>query len=57
MTCQICRINRDLFKGKPSLCEDCQKRDSARIDPEMRSYGVSVLRPRIVLYNESHPEE
>lgn len=38
------------------LCSNCKELDQVRQIAGMRSRGVGQLRPKIVLYNEPHPE-
>lgn len=62
MICQKCRhtspFQPELFSGPtPPLCDRCQSIESHRSSAGQRSRGVGRLRPRIVLYNESNPDE
>jgi NAD-dependent histone deacetylase SIR2 len=61
MICQLCYekypIEPDRFNGaEPPACLNCQKNDSERRKDGKRGHGVGKLRPRIVLYDEGHPE-
>ncbi|SCU89466.1 LAME_0E03686g1_1 [Lachancea meyersii CBS 8951] len=38
------------------LCPQCSEFESVRAVAGLRSQGVGKLRPRVVLYNETHPE-
>lgn len=38
------------------LCAQCEEFDAVRAVAGMRSQGIGKLKPRIVLYNEIHPE-
>jgi NAD-dependent histone deacetylase SIR2 len=63
MTCQKCQrifpFRAALFKGPhPPECDECARIDRLRTaSGEKRSHGIGRLRPRIVLYNEHHPDE
>ncbi|KAI5304788.1 hypothetical protein KEM56_005926 [Ascosphaera pollenicola] len=62
MVCQKCRhtspFQPELFSGPtPPLCDHCKSIESHRSSAGQRSRGVGRLRPRIVLYNESNPDE
>lgn len=63
MTCSKCNHISDfepnLFRGAtPPLCKICIEADKVRTDHAgKRSHGVGKLRPRMLLYNESSPDE
>lgn len=62
MMCHKCQHTSDLqpelFEGAvPPECSRCAEVDNQRIKCGQRSRGVGRLRPRIVLYNESNPDE
>ncbi|CEP61441.1 NAD-dependent histone deacetylase HST4 LALA0_S03e02938g [Lachancea lanzarotensis] len=38
------------------LCPQCSEFEAVRVVAGLRSQGVGKLRPRVVLYNETHPE-
>ncbi|KAK5946483.1 hypothetical protein PMZ80_000626 [Knufia obscura] len=63
MMCQKCREIMDfdpiLFDGAETpTCPKCRETDEIRTnDLGRRSHGIGRLRPRIVLYNESNPDE
>ncbi|CAR24136.1 NAD-dependent histone deacetylase HST4 [Lachancea thermotolerans CBS 6340] len=68
MFCNKCSkiydMNPSLFKAQEEqtgrevfpLCPQCTEFEAVREVAGMRSQGVGKLRPRIVLYNEVHPE-
>jgi NAD-dependent histone deacetylase SIR2 len=61
MYCSKCRWNSeiqvDLFEGdEPPACPECIELDEIRKFANKRSQGIGCLRPRIVLYNEFHPD-
>ena len=61
MYCAKCRWNSELepqlFQGsEPPACPECLELDDIRRVNGKRSTGVGCLRPRIVLYNEFHPD-
>ncbi|KAI5284293.1 hypothetical protein KEM54_001454 [Ascosphaera aggregata] len=62
MVCQKCRhtspFEPDLFSGPtPPSCDRCKTIENDRSSAGQRSRGIGRLRPRIVLYNESNPDE
>lgn len=62
MVCHKCQhtsnFQPDLFEGSvPPECARCLEVDNLRMECGQRSRGVGRLRPRIVLYNESNPDE
>jgi NAD-dependent histone deacetylase SIR2 len=63
MVCSKCgeleTFNPSLFEGpEPPPCQACLAMENARVlFGERRSHGVGKLRPRIVLYNEHHPDQ
>jgi NAD-dependent histone deacetylase SIR2 len=63
MVCTKCSelsdFNAALFDGpKPPACKSCEELENTRIlFGSKRSTGIGRLRPRMVLYNEQHPEE
>jgi NAD-dependent histone deacetylase SIR2 len=61
MNCSKCSylqpFEPDMFRGpEPPNCPDCKESDSIRSIAGIRSRGIGKLRPRIVLYNEFHPD-
>lgn len=61
MYCSKCRWNAELvpslFEGtEPPTCPECLEMDEIRTLSGKRSTGIGCLRPRIVLYNEFHPD-
>ncbi|KAF8475601.1 DHS-like NAD/FAD-binding domain-containing protein [Kalaharituber pfeilii] len=61
MVCSKCGwlggFNAELFRGsEPPNCLECVEMESVRGIAGKRSLGVGKLRPRIVLYNEYHPD-
>ncbi|KAI5819759.1 DHS-like NAD/FAD-binding domain-containing protein [Pyronema omphalodes] len=61
MNCQKCGwvgpLEPDLFIGaEPPDCPECKEMESIRGIAGKRSLGIGKLRPRIVLYNEFHPD-
>ncbi|CCH41632.1 NAD-dependent deacetylase hst4 [Wickerhamomyces ciferrii] len=61
MYCSKCRWNStlqpELFEGNEApACPECTELDEIRILSGKRSQGIGCLRPRIVLYNEFHPD-
>lgn len=56
---QISKFDPEMFTGPvPPLCQACEERDSVRTTyAGKRSHGIGRLRPRIVLYNETNPDE
>jgi len=61
MNCSKCGwvgpMEPQLFVGaKPPDCRECLEMESVRGIAGKRSLGVGKLRPRIVLYNEFHPD-
>jgi NAD-dependent histone deacetylase SIR2 len=63
MVCSKCAhletFDPSLFDGpEPPLCKSCLELEEVRIaHAGKRSHGVGKLRPRIVLYNEHHPDQ
>lgn len=63
MVCSKCstlsEFDPDLFEGPiPPSCESCTELDRVRTDVAgKRSHGIGKLRPRMVLYNESNPDD
>lgn len=63
MVCSKCNklspFEAALFSGPtPPLCIQCVENDQIRTDVAgKRSHGVGRLRPRMVLYNESNPDD
>ncbi|KAL6717956.1 hypothetical protein ACLMJK_004041 [Lecanora helva] len=63
MVCSKCNTLKDfepaLFNGPiPPLCAVCEDMDKIRTENAgKRSHGIGRLRPRMVLYNELHPDE
>ena len=62
MVCSKCNTFKDfdplLFDGPvPPLCVVCEDLDKIRTENAgKRSHGIGRLRPRMVLYNEDHPD-
>jgi len=61
MVCSKCGwlggFDAELFVGcEPPDCSECMEMESIRGIAGKRSLGVGKLRPRIVLYNEYHPD-
>jgi NAD-dependent SIR2 family protein deacetylase len=63
MNCSKCHklfdFDVELFEeagAMPPACPSCETVNSVRTDAGMRSHGVGRLRPRMVLYNEEHPD-
>jgi len=61
MVCSKCGwlggFDAELFVGsEPPDCSECVEMESVRGIAGKRSLGVGKLRPRIVLYNEYHPD-
>ncbi|KAI5808814.1 Sir2 family histone deacetylase Hst4 [Peziza echinospora] len=61
MVCSKCGwlggFDAELFRGQePPDCSECVEMESVRGIAGKRSLGVGKLRPRIVLYNEYHPD-
>lgn len=61
MVCSKCGwlggFDAELFKGsEPPDCYECVEMESVRGIAGKRSLGIGKLRPRIVLYNEYHPD-
>lgn len=61
MYCSKCRWNSEiqpeLFEGNEApACPECTELDEIRSIAGKRSQGIGCLRPRIVLYNEFHPD-
>jgi NAD-dependent histone deacetylase SIR2 len=61
MYCSKCRWNSEIvpqmFQGmEPPACPECIELDEIRRMSGKRSQGIGCLRPRIVLYNEFHPD-
>ena len=61
MVCSKCgwlgKFDAELFKGsEPPDCIECVEMESVRDIAGKRSLGIGKLRPRIVLYNEYHPD-
>ncbi|KAJ9134014.1 NAD-dependent protein deacetylase hst4 [Pleurostoma richardsiae] len=62
MVCTKCGqlepFNASLFEGpEPPLCERCKEDDHVRTKfAGKRSHGIGRLRPRMVLYQEYHPD-
>ncbi|KAH3678971.1 hypothetical protein WICMUC_001339 [Wickerhamomyces mucosus] len=61
MYCAKCNWNSELEPGlfsdhQPPACPECLKLDETRRNDNKRSQGIGCLRPRIVLYNEFHPD-
>lgn len=61
MVCSKCGwlggFDAELFRGsEPPDCSECVEMESVRGIAGKRSLGVGKLRPRIVLYNEYHPD-
>lgn len=56
---QISDLEGPLFQGpEPPLCKDCEESDLVRTQfGGKRSHGIGKLRPRMVLYNEYHPDQ
>ncbi|SCV04736.1 LAMI_0H18668g1_1 [Lachancea mirantina] len=50
--CNVTEESKDMV---PS-CPECQEFESVRAVAGLRSQGVGKLRPRVVLYNEVHPD-
>ena len=63
MVCTKCNklspFEAALFTGpRPPSCNQCKENDQIRTDVAgKRSHGVGKLRPRMVLYNESNPDD
>jgi NAD+-dependent protein deacetylase SIR2 len=63
MVCQKCQyladLDEELFRGSvPPSCPECRTRDNIRTEHAgKRSHGIGKLRPRMVLYHESNPDE
>lgn len=63
MVCTKCNklspFEAALFSGPvPPLCTQCMENDQIRTDVAgKRSHGIGRLRPRMVLYNESNPDD
>ena len=63
MVCTKCTklspFEASLFSGPvPPLCMQCVENDQIRTDVAgKRSHGIGRLRPRMVLYNESNPDD
>ena len=63
MVCTKCNklspFQAALFSGPvPPLCTQCVENDQIRTDVAgKRSHGIGRLRPRMVLYNESNPDD
>ena len=63
MVCSKCgeleKFDPSLFEGpEPPPCRACLEMEQVRIEhAARRSHGVGKLRPRIVLYNEHHPDQ
>ncbi|PSN72873.1 DHS-like NAD/FAD-binding domain-containing protein [Corynespora cassiicola Philippines] len=62
MVCSKCHalsdFDAEIFNGPtPPACPTCLQNDENRRVAEMRSRGVGRLRPRMVLYNETNPDE
>ena len=63
MVCTKCNklspFEADLFSGPiPPECTQCVENDQIRTDVAgKRSHGIGKLRPRMVLYNESNPDD
>lgn len=63
MVCTKCNklspFEAPLFSGPvPPLCTQCVENDQIRTDVAgKRSHGIGRLRPRMVLYNESNPDD
>lgn len=63
MVCTKCNklspFEAALFSGPvPPLCTQCVENDQIRTDVAgKRSHGIGRLRPRMVLYNESNPDD
>ena len=63
MVCSKCNTLQDfdpaLFDGPvPPLCTVCEDLDKIRTENAgKRSHGIGRLRPRMVLYNENHPDD
>jgi NAD-dependent histone deacetylase SIR2 len=63
MVCSKCgnleAFDPSLFEGpEPPPCKSCLELEEVRIaHAGKRSHGVGKLRPRIVLYNEHHPDQ
>ena len=63
MVCSKCNALKDfdpaLFDGPiPPLCVVCEDLDKIRTEEAgKRSHGIGRLRPRMVLYNESNPDD
>lgn len=63
MVCSKCNTLKDfdpaLFDGPiPPLCAVCEDLDKIRTEEAgKRSHGIGRLRPRMVLYNESNPDD
>lgn len=63
MVCTKCNklspFEATLFSGPvPPLCTQCVENDQIRTDVAgKRSHGIGRLRPRMVLYNESNPDD
>lgn len=55
----ISSLDGSLFEGpEPPLCKDCEESDHVRTQfARKRSHGIGKLRPRMVLYNEYHPDQ
>lgn len=61
MVCTKCNDIKDfednLFNGPEApLCSECTELDGVRLATGLRSHGIGRLRPRMVLYNEHHPD-
>lgn len=61
MVCSKCgwlgKFDAELFKGsEPPDCNECVEMECVRGIAGKRSLGIGKLRPRIVLYNEYHPD-
>ena len=61
MICSKCGwlggLDAEIFRGsEPPDCSECVEMESVRGIAGKRSLGVGKLRPRIVLYNEYHPD-
>ncbi|CDR46072.1 CYFA0S21e02124g1_1 [Cyberlindnera fabianii] len=61
MYCSKCRWSSEmdphLFQGNEApACPECEEMDEIRSLAGKRSQGIGCLRPRIVLYNELHPD-
>lgn len=63
MECNMCskldKFNPQLFKSDEEIvpsCPQCKEFEEVRSIAGLRAKGVGKLRPRVVLYNEIHPE-